>query len=352
MADSRPIGQLSEAELLASFLPIIDQHNKRVLAKGRQHKPSMQLGPGDDCALLDLTEASTAVTIDSLTENQDFRQVWPCGQVTRGYDLGWKLASQNLADLAAMGAQPVSLLVSLGLPAEQPLDWLCDFAQGLVDSCWQQGATSCTVSGGDLGKSREISATATALGRVLGRPITRSAARDKDILAFNGHLGLAAAGLALLEQPKEPDKNQSVLTRAIEQQLRPQAAILAGQTAGSCAHAMLDISDGLLRDADRLAQASGLTISIESSRLAAALELLKPVARWLLPEAGAEELEQECLTWALTGGEDHAMLACFAPAELAEGFWPLGVCHKTEASAGVLLDGLQPRQLGWDHFAR
>ena len=78
---------------------------------------------------------------------------------------GTRSVTQNLADVAAMGARPVSLFVSLSLPGETPYGWVEDFARGLVDGVHACGAEDCAIAGGDMGASSEISVTVTALGR-------------------------------------------------------------------------------------------------------------------------------------------------------------------------------------------
>ena len=186
-------------------MPIIEAHNERVTdalrASGRTE--ALEVGPGDDCAVLTPSTERTVVTTDTLVQNQDFMDPWLGGfDGTRsgGYEVGRKSATQNLADVAAMGARPLSLFASLSLPGETPYGWVEDFARGLVDGVRACGAEDCTIAGGDMGASGEISVTVTALGRT-DRPVLRSGAQAGDTLALAGRTGWADAGLRLLLNP-------------------------------------------------------------------------------------------------------------------------------------------------------
>ena len=114
----------------------------------------------------------------------------------RAADIGGKAAARNLADVAAMGAIPVALLVGLATPADLPVAWAQDLVSGITAECARTGAT---VIGGDVSSADTIMLAATALGDLAGNePVTRAGARPGDLLAVTGVLGHAAAGLALL----------------------------------------------------------------------------------------------------------------------------------------------------------
>ena len=121
-------------------MPIIEAHNERVAnalrASGRTE--ALEVGPGDDCAVLAPSTERTVVTTDTLVQDQDFMDPWPGGfDGTRssGYEVGRKSATQNLADVAAMGARPVSLFVSLSLPGETPTAGLKTSPEGSWTVC-------------------------------------------------------------------------------------------------------------------------------------------------------------------------------------------------------------------------
>lgn len=337
------VGSMSERELLATFTPILNEHNAQVNSGGDSR---LRLGPGDDCAVLDLNGGQTVITCDTLTEGFDFRMRWPSGYHTTGFDLGYKAATQNLADVASMGAEPITLVVSVSLPDHTPAQWLSDFARGLVVSCNDQQARHCTISGGDLGGSEELSITVTAVGLCTTAPVARSGASVSDVVAVSGRLGWAAAGLSLLDST-HCDPADPAIASLITAQTRSAGAMRAGVSAASCATAMMDVSDGLVRDAQRIAAASGVSIDLDTQALARRAEKLLPAAETLVGPASAYDT---ALTWVLSGGEDHAMLACFAPDRVPEGFEPVGVCTAASGSPEVTVAGKEPTALGWDHF--
>jgi thiamine-monophosphate kinase len=311
------------------------------------------LGPGDDAAVIAFPDGRTAASTDILVEGVHFRLDW-----SSGFDVGWRLAAQNLADAAAMGARPIALLVALaGPPALLGGSWGQEFARG-AGLCCEASGTS--VAGGDLSAAATVTACGTVLADLEGRrPVTRAGARPGDVLALTDAvalevgLGGSAAGLAFLTAhgPAGLATADAAAAAAVAAYLRPDPPIGQGVTAARAgAVAMLDVSDGLLLDAGRLAVASGvrLTIDARSEALVRAADSLAPVARPL----GSDPWE-----WVLSGGEDHALLAAFpAEAGLPEG-WD-GIGHVEEvgtAGAGAEVSGAPSgggRSVGWDHFAR
>ena len=92
--------------------------------------PLVELGPGDDAAVVRAPDGRYAATMDLLVEGRHFRTDW-----SSAYDVGRKAAAQNLADVVSMGARPVALVVSLVMPGDLPVDWVTGFARGLADAC-------------------------------------------------------------------------------------------------------------------------------------------------------------------------------------------------------------------------
>jgi thiamine-monophosphate kinase len=312
---------MSETELLAAFVPLLPQG------------PAAVVGTGDDAAVLAAPDGRVVVTTDVLVQDHHFRLAWGTPQ-----DLGVRAAMQNLADVAAMGARPTALVVALVLPPATDVDWVVGLAQGLAAACEPHGVG---VVGGDLAAGQQLVVAVTAHGSLGGaEPVLRSGARPGDVVAHAGVLGHAAAGYAALAAgtaDEWPD--------VVGAFLRPAPPLAAGPGAARHgASAMLDVSDGLLRDAGRLARASGVTLDLDS-------ETLPPAA----PEL-ADDLGVDPMTWTLTGGEDHGLLATF-PADVVppEPFRVIGrVQESRDAGPAVLLDGAEPvvETLGWDHFRR
>jgi thiamine-monophosphate kinase len=174
-------------------------------------------------------------------------------------------------------------------------------------------------------------------------------------------LGRSAAGLALLDAGiAAPDEGapgaSGRLAPLVAGYLRPESPLFAGPAAGVAgATAMLDVSDGLLRDAGRLARASGVVVDLDRSALERDVAGLRQAARALgdhVEESAADE-SAAALAWVLGGGEDHGLLATFpAGVDLPEGFRTMGCVRETdEHGPRVVVDGREPDVgPGWDHF--
>lgn len=311
----RTVGELGERALLARVFDVLAGSSRA------------EVGPGDDAAVLATPGGRVVITTDTLVHGPDFRLAW-----SSGYDLGWKAAAVNLADVAAMGARPTALFVALALPDATTVGFVDDLARGLRAAC-DQLAPGCAVEGGDLTASDTLTLAVTAVGVGDGAGfVLRSGARPGDVVAVAGALGAAARGLSLLfgrfrdgaGAPLEVDDAAlSAAERAdLAAQLRPHPPIaLGGAAARAGATAMMDVSDGLLLDATRMADASDITIELDTG----------------LDDA------------ALRGGEDHALLACFAAdAEMPVGFEVIGRV-RPRAGAAVTIGGSPVAgRLGWD----
>ena len=319
--DDPRIGELSEGEVLRRILRRLGEAS------------SALVGPGDDAAVLAAPDGRVVVTTDTLVHGPDFRLAW-----SSPFDLGWKSAAVNLADVAAMGARPTGLVVALAVPTYLPVSFVEGLAEGLRAAC-DALSPGCTVVGGDLTTSDTLTIAVTAFGSLDGlAPVLRSGARAGDVLAIAGTLGSAARGLAVLFERGVDAAGQPIpldsatLTQAdadaLAIQLRPAPPLSAGiDAARAGATAMMDVSDGLALDASRIAAMSDVSIDIDSAALG-------PNARW-----------------AIGGGEDHALLATFAPdAVLPNAFRPIGRVLAA-GSVPVLVDGhAWDGRPGWDPY--
>ncbi|MET3718519.1 MULTISPECIES: thiamine-phosphate kinase [unclassified Arthrobacter] len=338
-AETLTVAALSESELLARIFPL--------LALGGAHGSATLLGPGDDAALVSAPDGRTLISIDTQVQDQDFRLEWNNGYQTTGFDVGWKAAAQNLSDINAMGGTATSLVVSLTLPPETPVSWVEDLAYGLSAGIKELGAADCSVAGGDLGRGREISVTVAVLGTLAGgRAVLRSGARAGDVLALAGTVGRAAAGLALLESETPVQSLTGPQRSLVETQCRPRPPLSAGPLAMAAgATAMMDISDGLVRDGGRLAAASGVVLDLDPVELKRHAEGLSPAS---------DILASDPMAWVLGGGEDHGLLATFpAGIQLPAGFTAIGSVQApgTDIDPGVTIAGRVAGATGWDHFA-
>lgn len=317
-ATDATIGEIGEGATLARIFPILPSSRRTIL------------GPGDDCAIVTVPDGRVPVTTDLMIEGPDFRI-----GLSTGYDIGWKACATNLADIAAMGATPTALVVGLAAPAETTVRFVEDIARGFHDAATAL-APGCGVVGGDLSNAPIVMLAVTALGEFDGvEPVTRSGATIGNVVAVAGPLGNAKRGLDILfDRAVAPDGTIDPVAVAeawashpvdVSAQLRPDPPIGAGRAAALAgATAMMDVSDGLVLDARRIAAASGVAIDFDLSAVG--------------------DID------ALTGGEDHAMLACFpVNAKLPTDFRVVG---RVAPGDGILVDGVPfDSRGGWDPFA-
>ncbi|MGN9777815.1 thiamine-phosphate kinase [Micromonospora sp. H33] len=285
------------------------------------------LGPGDDAAVVAAPDARVVASTDVLVEGRHFRRDWSGAR-----DIGHRAAAANLADVAAMGAQPTALLVALCVPPDLATAWAEELADGLAAEAATVGAS---VVGGDMSSSPTLTIAVTALGDLGGRaPVTRAGARPGDVVALAGRTGYAAAGLTVLSRGFRTPR------LLVEAYRRPEVVYAAGpQAAEAGATAMIDVSDGLLADLGHVARASGVAVDVRRD----AFEVPRQM------RDAAQALGVDPYTWLLAGGEDHALAATFPPAvPLPEGWRPVG---EVAAGSGVTVDG-RPWEgpAGWDHF--
>ena len=301
------------------------------LAKLRPDHASL----GDDCALVPVNGTTLALSIDASVEDVHFRTDWLDFK-----EIGFRAASAALSDLAAEGATPLGVLVSLGVPRQNGTrtDPAVEIMEGVAAMCGNVGAQ---ILGGDMTRSDKYTVDVCVIGQT-ERPVRRAGAREGDALWVTGYLG--GAGLAL-EKLRKGER----LPKALRNRYAcPEPRIEAGRwLASHGATAMIDISDGLAADAQHLAAASEVSIEIN----------LEQIPRWEDVDAMA----------AVASGEEFELLVTMPPAfgdasassfraqtgvELSR----IGTCLRGAGGrrGGVrLLDHNQPVPLpaGYDHFA-
>ena len=288
-------------------------------------------GLADDAAVL----GDLVLTHDSIAEGVHFLADDPPASV------GWKLVAVNLSDLAAKGAEPLAALMSATITGDGA--WESAFLTGVAAAC---EAYHLPLVGGDtialpVGAPRVFGLTAVGRG---GTDVpSRGGARPGDRLWLVGTLGDAAAGLAVLKTNRHA---QGILVEAYR---RPVPLLIAGQLLAPHAHAMMDVSDGLLLDLARLIKASGCGARIDLDAL--------PLTRAFIAERGGGRAAR---LFAATGGDDYALLAALAP-DLDPG---LSLCLPSDAifaAVGTITVGNSielfdatgdvslPERLGYEH---
>lgn len=257
---------------------------------------SVELGIGDDAAVLRVGKERIVVSVDDQVEGVHFDLGW-----LSATDVGYRSLQAAASDLAAMGATPLGAVASLHVPRSFPVAALRQLARGQAQAARKLG---CPVVGGNIARGAVLSVTTTVLGRVT-KPLLRSGARVGDELWVEGELGLARAGLLLHQQRlKVPARLRGVATRARAAWARPEAQIAAGRRLAGRARAMIDVSDGLAGDVQHLADESGVKAVLEAPLLA---RLVSPE----LCDLG-DLLGEPGVALALNGGEDYALL-CAGP---------------------------------------
>ncbi len=320
-----------------------------------------------------------------------------------GYSTGWKAAAQNLSDINAMGAEATGLLLALTMPSTTDVAWIDGLATGIAGAVRHLGARRCRVVGGDLGSDDRITLAITATGDLDGRPAVlrrmpppRSAAdlTDPVDLVLCGRAGWAAAGLAVLDTPRgelldrlreveeaegaerprrdggagRPGREltagghgaagrrgeapaprddapgvRRLAALAAAAQQRPRPVLGSGRRAADAgALAMMDVSDGVAKDAGRLAAANGRRVELDREWVRSEAAALEPLAR---------TLGRDAAHWVATGGEDYGLLAVL-PAGTAppHGFRRIGRLVAAEGPEAEPDCGAD--QGGWDHFLR
>lgn len=258
----------------------------------------VQLGLGDDCALLEPPEGETlAVSIDTLVEGVHFLpSIDP-------EDLAWRLLGASVSDLAAMGAQPLWLTLAITLP-EADESWLEAFSRGLLAAT---RACQVRLVGGDTTSGPCRILTAQVHGSVpVDQALRRSGANPGDLIFVSGTLGDSRAGLALLTDLPDSAGSLSEQAYLLQRFLRPEPRFELGLALRGIATAAIDISDGLLADLSHLLNRSSVGARVRVEDL--------PLSTALL-ELDSQQLARE---WALSGGEDFELCFTVSPQNSAK----------------------------------
>ena len=248
----------------------------------------VRIGIGDDAAWLDCRNRTFLITSDLLIEGIHFNLKW-----TSFYALGYKTLAVNLSDLAAMGASPAYLILSLGIPVDFRVEDVEHFYRGIRVLASRSGVA---LVGGDTSASTRFFINACVVGHSAQRPVTRGGAKAGDDLYVTGTLGDSALGMKLLKErgARAGNRNHAYL---ISRHRFPSPRLTAGAALARAgiARAMIDVSDGLLQD---------LTHVCKASRVGAVIwEEALPLSRAYRTAAG-----KKGLLYALTGGEDYELL--------------------------------------------
>jgi thiamine-monophosphate kinase len=334
----KSVGKVENAQDSRGELALIELIRKRAArieptAKG---KSQIQMGIGDDCALLrPRAGQELAVTTDLSIEGRHFRLDWHPPE-----SIGHRALARGLSDLAAMGAQPVAAFLSLALPQNltgKDSGWLERFLDGLVNLAARYNVP---LAGGDLAESPLALADIVLTGSVpQGKALLRSGARPGERIYVTGSLGGSAAQLAAMRRSSHGAMSSSVGSGE-QPHFYPEPRIAQGLWLRKhrVATACMDVSDGLSTDLGHLVKASGVGAEIEAERV---------------PLGKSATLEM-----ALHGGEDYELLFT-APAGTKVPRRIAGVAvteigrvvRLRRKGPAVSMDGAALEAQGWEHFS-
>lgn len=240
---------------------------------------------GDDCTVLDMGTDALVISTDMLVEDVHFLR-----GASSPEEVGYKSLMVNLSDVAAMGATPTAVLLSLSLSETTQGEWVDGFMRGFYEGCAKYGVA---LVGGDTTASRDkVCINVVAIGRAPKANLKRrSAAQVGDIICVTGKLGISSKGLVDI---MFGDLN----TVAAKAHRRAQARIEEGKWLGECeaVHAMMDVSDGVASDIKHIMEQSGVGAEIELQNIPADYDI----------------------RYATTGGEDYELLLTIAPDRFEE----------------------------------
>ncbi len=255
---------------------------------GGNHR-GVKLGIGDDASVV-ATGEHTVITTDMAVEGTHFNCQW-----SGAFEIGRKITAANLADIYAMGATPTYLVVAVTLTGHENMEWISELAEGIKHEASSCGAV---VVGGDLTRGPIKVISISALGEV-DSPITRSGAQVGDSIYLSSLPGWSAAGLAFIEV----DELDDLQRYAVDEFCAPTVDyVMATAFANKGAHAMCDISDALVIQAEQIAKASGTELAFDTKAFEKDSEFLQ--LRELADTAKVDPWQ-----WIFAGGEDHVFLA-------------------------------------------
>lgn len=322
---------LREDDVVAAIRAIVEP------AGGR----SISLGIGDDAAVWQPSRSHRSViTSDMLVEGVHFSRALMSLE-----DAGWRAMTANLSDLAAMGARPLLATVALGVPSGGDIAEICELYTGLSQAARAAGLA---IVGGDLSRAPGLTIAIAAVGEVRASNVkTRAKGRPGAVIAVTGTLGGARAGFDIAQRPGI--LKGEIAAQALRAFRRPQARCGEGRFFGASRNvqAMMDCSDGLSTDLDRLCAAGNCGAVLENIPVAAAAAAI------------AESTGIDPDRYALGSGEDFELLVAISPrafVHLASRFEkhfkrPLLRVGRLRAQAGIEFRGEPLERSGWDHFA-
>ena len=329
---------INEKKIIQNIIDKTGDLSKYKMPKGLE----IIKGIGDDAAYWKSGDFGYCITSDTLVENVHFKLMYFSAD-----KLGEKAVAVNLSDIAAMGANPMGMLINLGVTNNITEKWINDFYEGITKLALKY---NCPVIGGDIVKSEILNITVTCIGNKKSNIknknifLNRESLNPGDLVYVSGYLGNSKAGLQILNLLKTDLNDNEIYLK--NSHLNPVPRIELGIDLNeSGITSCIDISDGLLLDSSRLADASEVSININSAMLPISDQL-----KVIFP--------QEYKNFALGGGEDYELLFTASPnnkkniKKIAEkNELNLSIIGEVKNGNGeIMVDGSLTDPKGWDHF--
>jgi thiamine-monophosphate kinase len=299
-------------------------------------KSDATIGPGDDCAAIDMGDKFLLITTDMMVTKTHI----PKGMGP--YDIGWSIVAVNLSDIAAMGGTPLGLVTAIGITRGHPIEFIEQMVDGMND-CARRFNTS--IVGGDTNEHDDLVLCGTALGLVSKKGILlRKGAKPGDLIAVTGSLGKAGSGFFSIKKALNLKEAEDSLKRPWPR-VKEGMALSASGFVTSC----MDISDGLSTSIFEMSRNSGMTYEVDYAKVPKAKEV----------DLAFHDLERQRLV--LNFGDDFELLFTIkreAEDDLAklsqECGCPMTVIGKvTSGEENILIDnGTREKleNLGYEHF--
>ena len=329
---------INEKKIIQNIIDKTGDLSKYKMPKGLE----IIKGIGDDAAYWKSGDFGYCITSDTLVENVHFKLMYFSAD-----KLGEKAVAVNLSDIAAMGANPMGMLINLGVTNNITEKWINDFYEGITKLALKYNSP---VIGGDIVKSEILNITVTCIGNKKSNIknknifLNRESANPGDLVYVSGYLGNSKAGLQILNLLKTDLNDNEIYLK--NSHLNPVPRIELGIDLNeSGITSCIDISDGLLLDSSRLSEASKVNIDINASVL--------PISQQL-----KDVFPQEYKNFALSGGEDYELLFTSPPnnkeniKKIAEkNELNLSIIGEVKNGNGeIMVDGSLTDPKGWDHF--
>lgn len=299
----------------------------RITRKSRDK--SVLVGIGDDAAVVEIKKGLQVLTTDCLVEGDHFRKDWFSAK-----QIGMKAIEINISDIAAMGAIPKYVLVSLALPKDLDVKFVEEMYQGMWDSCDKY---KIDIIGGNMTRSNQIVISITMIGEADKKNLSlRSGANPGDLIFVSGHLGNGKAGLRLFQE------NLKGFEKVKKSYLEPKAQLETSSKIAPFINSMIDVSDGLAPEIRHICDESKCGAIIYKDKI--------PIDDEVRDVAKA--LDEDEYDYALFGGEDFELVYTVSKDNLdkVNGFLVGEITENKEALLSFKGKEKKLSESGYDHF--